>query len=189
MSAAISSTTGRPCGVALVCQVWDVPRSTYYAQASGQATEATEPKRRGPQPGISDEALLAAIKNDLERSPFVGEGHGGMSWSAPQTINDRAGGGLNLWPDLAVGPTGNLYAAWLDDRGRGDDGRGRREGQRYDGEDREHIVAHRSSDMWSRARIPNGRGAVPRPFLVGTRSSGAPLHAAQPVSPARRLIL
>ncbi len=41
-------------------------------------------------------------------------GHGGMSWSAPQTINDRAGGGLNLWPDLAVGPNGDLYAAWLD---------------------------------------------------------------------------
>jgi len=75
MSAAISPTTGRPYGVALVCQAWDVPRSTYYAQASGQATEATEPKRRGPQPEISDEALLAAIKSDLERSPFVGEGH------------------------------------------------------------------------------------------------------------------
>jgi hypothetical protein len=46
--------------------------STYYAQASVQATEATEPKRRGPLPGVSDEALLAATKNDLERSPFVG---------------------------------------------------------------------------------------------------------------------
>ena len=75
MSAVVSPTTGRPYGVALVCGVLDVPRSTYYAQAPGEAAEATKPKRRGPQPKISDEALLAAIQHDLERSPFVGEGH------------------------------------------------------------------------------------------------------------------
>jgi putative transposase len=75
MSAVVSPTTGRPYGVALVCRVWDVPRSTYYAQAPGEAAEAPKPKRRGPRPKISDEALLAAIQRDLERSPFVGEGH------------------------------------------------------------------------------------------------------------------
>jgi len=75
MSAVVSPTTGRRYGVALVCQVLDVPRSTYYFQAPREAVEATKAKRRGPRPKISDEALLAAIKRDLERSPFVGEGH------------------------------------------------------------------------------------------------------------------
>ena len=31
--------------------------------------------RRGPKPSIGDEALLAAIHADLERSPWTGEGH------------------------------------------------------------------------------------------------------------------
>ncbi|QIK37260.1 IS3 family transposase [Caldichromatium japonicum] len=33
------------------------------------------PTRRGPKPKISDVDLLAAIRADLEASPFVGEGH------------------------------------------------------------------------------------------------------------------
>jgi len=40
-----------------------------------EAAEPTKPNRRGPKPKISDEALLEAIKHDLDRSPFVGEGH------------------------------------------------------------------------------------------------------------------
>jgi transposase InsO family protein len=75
MSAAVSPVTDRRYGVDLVCRMWDVPRSTFYAQAPREATECTKPKRRGPQPKISDEALLEAIKDDLDRSPFVGEGH------------------------------------------------------------------------------------------------------------------
>jgi transposase InsO family protein len=31
--------------------------------------------RRGPQPAVSDAALLAAIRADLARSPWAGEGH------------------------------------------------------------------------------------------------------------------
>ena len=75
MSVAISPATGHQYGVALVCRVCDVARSTYYAQAPREAAERTKLKRRGPRPKISDEALLGAIKHDLERSPFVGEGH------------------------------------------------------------------------------------------------------------------
>jgi transposase InsO family protein len=33
------------------------------------------PRQRGPVPAVSDEDLLAAIRHDLERSPFTGEGH------------------------------------------------------------------------------------------------------------------
>lgn len=75
MSAATSQKTNRRYGVALVCRVWDVPRSTFYAQAPHDAAERKKPKRRGPRPKMADEALLEAIKHDLERSPFVGEGH------------------------------------------------------------------------------------------------------------------
>ncbi len=75
MSVATSPVTGHPYGVARVCFVWDVARSTYYAQAPRGAAECTKPKRRGPMPEISDEVLLEAIRHDLDRSPFVGEGH------------------------------------------------------------------------------------------------------------------
>jgi hypothetical protein len=36
---------------------------------------AAPPARRGPKPAISDDALLAAIKRDLDTSPWTGEGH------------------------------------------------------------------------------------------------------------------
>ena len=75
MSVQASPETNRPYGVQLVCRVWDVPRSTYYAQASYSVSQRTKPKRRGPKPKISDEALLDAIRRDLDRSPFTGEGH------------------------------------------------------------------------------------------------------------------
>ncbi len=75
MSAVTSPAAEHRYGVKLVCRAWDVPRSTFYAQAPREGTQRTKPKRRGPKPKIADEALLAAIRYDLERSPFVGEGH------------------------------------------------------------------------------------------------------------------
>ena len=76
MAATVSPATGRPYGVARVCQAWDVPRSSFYAarQAAAAAGPAKPPARRGPKPAISDDALLAAIKDDLARSPWTGEG-------------------------------------------------------------------------------------------------------------------
>lgn len=72
MASAISPTTGRHYGVRRVCAVWDLPRSSFYA-----ATDAeTKPScRRGPAPGLADPALLEAIRHDLDRSPWSGEGH------------------------------------------------------------------------------------------------------------------
>ncbi len=70
MSAAISVSTNRAYGVKRVCAVWGVARSTFYA-----APAEAEPARRGPVPAVCDEELHAMIVDDLERSPFIGEGH------------------------------------------------------------------------------------------------------------------
>src|SRR3954452_5269595 len=77
MAAATSPTTGRRYGIARVCRVWAVPRSSFYA-ARPQAVMTTPhvpARRRGPKPAVSDEVLLAAIRTDLARSPWSGEGH------------------------------------------------------------------------------------------------------------------
>jgi len=78
MAKAISSTSGQPYGIQRVCEVWGVPRSSFYAAqtpTSDSASPAPPPVRRGPKPAVTDEALLAAIRRDLERSPWTGEGH------------------------------------------------------------------------------------------------------------------
>jgi transposase InsO family protein len=55
-----------------------VPRSSFYAaQRPSEAAAGPQPSpaRRGPKPALSDEDLLAAIRADLARSPWTGEGH------------------------------------------------------------------------------------------------------------------
>ena len=78
MAKVISPTSGRCYGVARICRVWEVPRSSFYAArkagADGAGAEAS-PARRGPKPAVSDPVLLAAIRADLARSPWTGEGH------------------------------------------------------------------------------------------------------------------
>ena len=74
MSARVSPSTGRRYGVERVCTTWDVPRSTFYARRS-QAAATTLATRRGPRPPVSDEQLIAYIRADLKRTPFVGEGY------------------------------------------------------------------------------------------------------------------
>ena len=77
MSATTSGATGRRSGIQRVCQAWARARSALYARRTrAQGRQAGEPPaRRGPKPTVSDEQLLAAIRADLERSPFQGEGH------------------------------------------------------------------------------------------------------------------
>lgn len=77
MSEAISESTGKRYGLQRVCHAWDRPRSSIYARRKRvqERREDDVPARRGPKPKVSDEALLAAIRADLERSPFQGEGH------------------------------------------------------------------------------------------------------------------
>lgn len=77
MAAAISPGTGRAYGVVRVCDGFGVPRSSFYAWRGQQEHSDPPPprSRRGPKPGISDAGLLSAIRSDLDRSPWIGEGH------------------------------------------------------------------------------------------------------------------
>lgn len=74
MSQAASASTGKNYGLALVCRVWALPRSTVYWQRR-RAVEAAPAKRRGPQGGHSDAALVEHIKAEIRESPFHGEGY------------------------------------------------------------------------------------------------------------------
>ena len=76
-AAAISPATGRTYGVERTCAVFGVSRSSFYAWRSTQQdpAPATTVGRRGPKPALSDADLLAAIRADLARSPWHGEGH------------------------------------------------------------------------------------------------------------------
>lgn len=77
MSCETSEGTGKPYGLERVCRVLDLPRSTIYAQQAREAAPVVPlfPRRRGPKPKVADIDLLAAIRADLEVSPFTGEGH------------------------------------------------------------------------------------------------------------------
>lgn len=77
MSQTTSPGTGKPYGLARVCRVLEFPRSTIYAQQARENARVVplHPVRRGPKPKIADADLLAAMRADLEASPFVGEGH------------------------------------------------------------------------------------------------------------------
>ena len=87
MASTVSPAAARPYGVARVCQVWDVPRSSVHAARQPKSDSAPAPPARpGPKPAVSDDALLVAIKDDLARSPWTGEGH------------------RKVWARLRVGP-------------------------------------------------------------------------------------
>ena len=77
MSTTTSAATARRYGIRRVCLAWERSRSARYARRTREQTRATgaAPGRRGPTPTVSDETLLAAIRADLARSPFQGEGH------------------------------------------------------------------------------------------------------------------
>ena len=75
-----SPSTGHRYGVARVRQVWEVARSSFHAPRQAEVdtdrtAAAASPARRGPRPAVSDANPLAAIRADLERSPWTGEGH------------------------------------------------------------------------------------------------------------------
>jgi putative transposase len=76
MAAATSPATGRTYGVRRVCAAWRVARSSFYDARRREVQPLERPAgRRGPQPALSDDELLAAIRRDLDRSPWTGEGH------------------------------------------------------------------------------------------------------------------
>ena len=74
MSRATSPSTHRPFGVARVTRVWQVPRSTVYAQRD-RRDAPTPSGKRGLKTAWTDEALTDQIRTIIAASPFHGEGH------------------------------------------------------------------------------------------------------------------
>jgi len=72
MSQATSPSTDKPYGLARVCRVWGMARSTIYGQRHERAMPAA---RRGPLGPCADDELVAHIRRILEASPFPGEGY------------------------------------------------------------------------------------------------------------------
>jgi transposase InsO family protein len=75
MSEERSESTGETYGMRRVSRTLGVPRSSFYETKLRKRSGKHKNKRRGPVPAVSDEELLALIKEDLAASPFVGEGH------------------------------------------------------------------------------------------------------------------
>jgi transposase InsO family protein len=73
MSRTASPSGAKPYGLARVCRVWRVARSTVYRHRLPPPTEP--PRRPGPVGAMADAALVAAIRGVLAASPFHGEGH------------------------------------------------------------------------------------------------------------------
>jgi transposase InsO family protein len=69
--------------VARILRVWELPRSTFYAQRARRAQPATG--RRGRTPTLDDAALLAQIRTVIAESPFHGEGHRKI-WARLRTL-------------------------------------------------------------------------------------------------------
>jgi transposase InsO family protein len=70
MSRTTSPSVGGPYGLALVCRVWGVARSTVYRHR--EPPRAAAPRRPGPVGPMPDAELLEAV---LAAGPFHGEGH------------------------------------------------------------------------------------------------------------------
>ena len=71
----MSPGTGRRYPLTLICEVWAIARSTVYLARDRAKHEPRELKKRGPKTKLSDEALVGAIRQVLEQSDFLGEGH------------------------------------------------------------------------------------------------------------------
>mgnify|MGYP001569372354 CR=1 FL=1 len=75
MSQTLSPSTGHRYGLAGVCRVWEVPRSTVYATKARRQWSRQLPAKRGPKTAWTDADLTGRIRQVLACSPFMGEGH------------------------------------------------------------------------------------------------------------------
>ena len=93
MSQTRSPSTQRRYGLARVCRVWEVARSTVYRAQARPTGPSTPPQKRGPKPQWSDEVLLGEIRAVLAASPFLGEGHrkvwARLRWQGVRTSKAR----------------------------------------------------------------------------------------------------
>jgi transposase InsO family protein len=75
LSQAVSVSARRPYGLARVCRVLEVPRSTVYARRV-RAADPRPAQRPGPRVGVvPDEVLLLEVRAVLAACPFHGEGY------------------------------------------------------------------------------------------------------------------
>ena len=72
MSQALSPSTGKRYGLARVCRVWNIARSTLYSQ---RCRTGIGSGRRGPAGALSDDRIVQQIRSLLGGSPFHGEGY------------------------------------------------------------------------------------------------------------------
>lgn len=75
MSQAISPSSGRRYGLAQVCRVWEVARSSVYAAKCRRRSPSPTAGKRGPRTPISDPELTGLIKEAIETSEWLGEGY------------------------------------------------------------------------------------------------------------------
>ena len=75
MSQTVSPSTGRRYGLALVCRVWEVARSSVYAVKTRRESPAPSPRKRGPKTALSDPELTGLIRETIASSPWLGEGY------------------------------------------------------------------------------------------------------------------
>ena len=77
MSQVESPSAQRPYGLARVCRVWRLPRSSAQLLRHRRTSPAptTTPPRRGPRNALTDQQILDAVREALQETPFVGEGH------------------------------------------------------------------------------------------------------------------
>jgi putative transposase len=73
MSRQVSPSTDQVYGLQRVTRLWDISRATLYRHR--RPTKVVERKRPGPRGAMSDEGLVAAIRQLLQDSPFHGEGY------------------------------------------------------------------------------------------------------------------
>ena len=93
MSQTCSPSTQRRYGLARVCRVWELARSTVYLHQERRAAPPERAAKRGPKPRWSDEVLVEKIGAVLTASPFLGEGHrkvwARLRWQGVRTSKAR----------------------------------------------------------------------------------------------------
>jgi transposase InsO family protein len=93
MSQTCSPSTQRRYGLARVCRVWEMARSTVYLDQARRTGPMAMPRKRGPTPRWSDGELLDEIRAVLAASPFLGEGHrkvwARLRWQGVRTSKAR----------------------------------------------------------------------------------------------------
>jgi hypothetical protein len=73
VSETVSPSANRAYGLARVCRVWQVARSTIYYQRNLPAER--QARRPGPIGAAADAELIAEIRDAIETAPFYGEGY------------------------------------------------------------------------------------------------------------------